>query len=804
MGEFFAHLNGSSKGCQLLKDHNRATAAVAGAALQGVGLPHAAYLAGLLHDLGKYTNRYQKYLCGETTLRRGDVIHTFQGCKFLLDAYHTETASNDEYLTAELLAIAIGSHHGLFDCIDKTHASGLDYRANKENMDYAEAITGFFTDCASKQEVERLFRLASEEIGQWCCLIDGKERDDESEFRFSLGLLARLLTSAVIEGDRADTAYYMTGIARSVFPENMRAVWKERLSYMESELRSFPCDSPIHLARRQISDICRQSAEKPEGIYRLYVPTGGGKTLSALRYALAHATKHNKRRLVFTSPLLSILEQNAAQIRKLLGDDSLILEHHSNVVQTEQTQEELDKRELLVQSWETPVIITTLVQLLNTMFDGKPTSVRRFHALCNSVIVIDEVQTVPTKLLSLFNRAIFFLSTYCHATVVLCSATQPCLEHAEHPVIADGGDIVPFDPELWAVFARTAIKPLPPFCERDIPAFVREQMEQTKSLLVVCNKKAEAARLVEQTKSAAWATFHLSAGMCMQHRRDVLTRLDETLLCPSPDSKALCIATQVIEAGVNVSFETAARFAAGMDSVVQTAGRCNRNRESEHPRPVFLINCTDEQLVQLQEIRRGKEATVELLYAFEKDPSRFFGDLSSDEAIRLYYRCLYRSMNKGAQDYVIYASDGRSNRTANRKPIGSLFDFLSQNISYTKGAEDTISAFELRQAFKTAGQAFSVFDKDTTDVLVPYGEGEKLIAELCSERAKRDPSYRASLLKRTNGFTVSLYAFQKDKLEELGALYSICDGCITVLQKAFYDDTIGVRTDNDKYAFLEA
>lgn len=194
---------------------------------------------------------------------------------------------------------------------------------------------------------------------------------------------------------------------------------------METKLDQFPQDSPIDRARRAISDQCRQAAQQPGGVFRLNVPTGGGKTLSSLRFALAHARRHRKQRIIFTSPLLSILEQNAAVIRAYIQDDSLILEHHSNLVRTAEDGQKLDERELLTETWESPIILTTLVQLLNTLFSGKTTAIRRFHSLCGSVIVIDEVQTVPSKMLSLFSLAVNFLAEICGATVVLCPPPSP-------------------------------------------------------------------------------------------------------------------------------------------------------------------------------------------------------------------------------------------------------------------------------------------------------------------------------------------------------------------------------------------
>ena len=247
----------------------------------------------------------------------------------------------------------------------------MKYRAQKENISYEEAKRSFFGEISEK-EVESLFDVATKEIWR----ITGKICDtyaDDDEYAFEAGLLARLILSAVIEGDRRDTSAFMSGVTPPDFPEDMTPLWASRLAFAEEKLAKFSCDTPIAKARHEISEACREFAEREPGIYRLNVPTGGGKTLSSLRYALAHAKKFNKRRIIFTSPLLSILEQNAAVIREYVGDDGIITEHHSNVVQTDEPKDKLDERELLVQSWDSPIIITTLVQLLCTVLDGKTT-----------------------------------------------------------------------------------------------------------------------------------------------------------------------------------------------------------------------------------------------------------------------------------------------------------------------------------------------------------------------------------------------------------------------------------------------
>ena len=492
--------------------------------------------------------------------------------------------------------------------------------------------------------------------------------------------------------------------------------------------------------------------------------------------------------MIFTSPLLSILEQNAAVIRAFVGDDRLILEHHSNVVQMEQTQEQLDERELLIQNWDAPIILTTMVQLLNSMFDGKTSSIRRFQALCDSVIVIDEVQTVPTKLLSLFNLAIRFLAEQCGTTVILCSATQPYLEGSDHPLLSSPKDMVPYNPAVWNAFIRTQLHPLGNKRLEELPELIQSLMEDVDSLLVVCNKRDEAAFLLEQTKSADYISYHLSASMCMQHRRDTVAALKTSLECKE---KTLCVSTQVIEAGVDISFQRVLRLTAGMDSIVQSAGRCNRNGESEIPCPVYIVNCTDENLGRLQDIQRGKTATTSLLNAFHHSQNRFHDDLASDAAIEYYYKAFYSDMNCEAQDYPL------------PKMRTTILDLLSENRKFTVNGGPELDSCALRQAFKTAGQAFSVFDENTIDVLVPYRTGAQLISQMCTARCAADPQYRDSLLQQAAGYTISLYDYQRKQLEEKGALFQICDGYALALLPEYYDNRIGLKQDAMSFSFWE-
>lgn len=780
---FYAHYRQESPNdirTQTVAEHCRNAADYARDSLSPAGLGQTGYLAGLLHDMGKMKREFQEYLM-EGKGSRGSVNHTFAACRMLLTRFHAQQAAACEDLTAELLAFAVGAHHGLFDCVDPDGHSGFLHRIEKEDIGHQESLDNYLSQCADMDELNALFTAANAELMPVYEHLSALAGESDEEFAFYQGMLARLLLSAVIEGDRRDTAEFMSEVQPPAQTDNYSEFWEPYLAHLEEKLKQFTQNAPIQQARAEISRQCRNFGAQMGGIIRLSVPTGGGKTISALRYALAHAQKWGKRRLIFTSPLLTILEQNARVIRDYLGDDSIVLEHHSNVVRDEDSPE-LEMRELVVDSWSSPVIVTTMVQLLNTLFAGKTTAVRRFQSLCESVIVIDEVQSVPSGMVTLFNLAMNFLAEICGATVVLCTATQPCLESVAHPIRPEPRQMVPFDKAIWEPFRRTEIIDGGSMTLEEAACFAREAMQQVDSLLIVCNKKSEAAYLLNALDGAAEVCCHLSASMCPEHRRQTLARLYSAL---DAGKTCLCVATQVIEAGVDISFRRVIRMAAGMDSVVQAAGRCNRNAE-DGLAPVYVVTLLDENLSRLAEIRRAKEATVALLSAYRRDPAEFDNDLASDAAIAYYYNRFYGAMPRGAQDYYLP-----------RERV-SVFSLLSDNRKYWDDASPFYARFMLNQAFGTAGRAFTVFDSDTFDVVVPYGEGRALIEELASHPAS-DISFLRQWVKRAKAYTVSLYSYQMRELSNVIGEYS----GVYVLPPEYYDENIGFKMKPGQFELLE-
>ncbi len=793
---YLAHIrcnNGSDKEVQTVEAHCRRCAQYA-LEKSIASLGNGAYLAGLLHDMGKYTAAFLEYITlsslGEP-VRRGSVNHTFAGVRFVMERWHLSGEPTFRNMACEMIATAIGSHHGMFDCIDPNGKDGFLHRQTTQGISYEEAREQFLLHCADLEELDKLFDAAEKEITEAVAHCKPYIKTEE-ELRFCLSLLTRMLLSAVIDADRRDTAEFMHAVSLPAGQKDLKKVWQSCLDTMESKLGALPAKLPIDEVRRKISHQCRQAAKRECGIYHLSVPTGGGKTLASLRYALAAATEHQKKRIIFTIPLLSVLEQNAAVIREFIEDDSLILEHHSNLVGESTKIDELDDNELLMETWDAPIIITTLVQLLNTLFLGKTTCVRRMQALADSVIIIDEVQSVPRKMLSLFNMAMNFLASLCNATIILCSATQPCLEDIPHALhCCQPYDLIPTDAAMWETFRRTEIfdkRKKGGYTTQELAEFALDCMSREDSLLIICNTKSEARALYTAVGQATDASvFHLSTAMCMEHRIHTLAQIN---ICLTNKHRVICVSTQLVEAGVDFSFACVIRVSAGLDNIIQAAGRCNRSGEFGRLCPVYVVNLKEENLSHLKEIRQSQLAAESVLAQYAKSPHHFANNLASAEAIRAYYRRLYTDMPDNAPDYPLVN-------------MGStLFTLLSDNRTFVNHSASK-GKYIITQAFQTAGSTFSVFDNQTTDSLVPYGKGEELIAQLQSERAKRDFAYRKELLEKAKVFSISLYHYEVEHLQKTGGLYSIIDDAVLVLQGDFYSQETGYDPSGQTNRFME-
>ncbi len=809
---FLAHIadiNGERKE-QTVKEHLLNTAQYAGENLKSCGLYNCGYLAGLIHDMGKFKLEFSKYLedsyTGKNT-KKGSVNHTFAGVIYILEKYHNDKNDAFDKLTSEIIAFAVGSHHGEFDIIDIDGQNGFEYRLKKEKSEicYEESKRNYFS-AIKEDELERCFLCAKEEIKAFTSKIRTVPGIKESSKDFIFGMTARMVLSALIDGDRRDTSEFMND-KKIEEQDTTNSFWEEQLDYFENRLKAFISDTPINKARKYFSDKCAEFAKRENGIYRITIPTGAGKTLCMLRYSLAHAKEHGKKRIIFIIPLLSVLDQNSKAIRDYLKDKNIVREFHSNVVHTKDTDEHLNEFELLSEAWDSPIIISTLVQLLNVLFTNKTTAIRRMSSLCNSVIVIDEVQSLPKNMIDLFNTAINYLAYFCNTTVILSSATQPCFDKVRMSLqFSENPDIIPFDKDIFSVFKRTeVIDKTTPYgmSSEELADFAMDIMDSHYSLLVICNTKSSALNLYEYLKqlnnSRKYKLFHLSTSMCMQHREDTLKEIrailneinDSLKNGQKPKQKIICVSTQLVEAGVDFSFENVIRVIAGMDNITQAAGRCNRNNDFNKICNVYIVNLknNDENLKMLQEIKVAQDCSVNLLHDFSRSPESYDNDLLCSKSIDTYYSLLFENPDiKNKFSYPVKLYGGITN---------NLFEMLSHNTDLCQRADGKDKYF-LKQAFKTANEEFKVFDENTTDVIVPYNEeAENIINDLCSAKAKFDYSFMKKRIKDAQKYTIQIYEYQKKALGNM--LFSDDGGHFLALQSQNYNNETGFEIDRSNF-----
>lgn len=443
-GPHFAHLG--KIGNQLLSEHLCGVADRCSELAKKLGLERAGELIGLLHDLGKATKDFQDYLlsfASDAEARddlRGKIDHSTAGTQCLLAKIHGgQKEESPEGIVARFLAICIASHHsGLIDCLEPNGDDKLAQRLAKPDSGtrFIEAWANLNPSVKNRVEAlthdPRLVAEVRNAIVSVASSLDKGEGDKDVQ----VGLLLRLLFSCLIDADRTNTANFEKPSAAAHRQNQKYERWETLRERLDRKLSKMNTDGPVNRIRRQVSDECFRAADRLSGIYTLTVPTGGGKTLSALRFALEHARRHALDRIIFVSPYISIVDQNAAVARSVLEPEgvpyaSVVLEHHSNI-QDEPNDEagrpDLWRRRVLAENWDAPVVFTTSVQVLEALFGSGTRAVRRLHAMARAVIIFDEVQTLPIKMVHLFNNAINLLASHCGSTIVLCTATQPLLE----------------------------------------------------------------------------------------------------------------------------------------------------------------------------------------------------------------------------------------------------------------------------------------------------------------------------------------------------------------------------------------
>ena len=810
--DYIAHVRKSDVQPQSLQTHLIETAEIAKLLAAKLDLDQAGELLGLMHDFGKYSRKFQKYIHDETGLFNPDlddeestpngskVDHSTAGAQWAYrELRKFGAAQGIGELFGQMLGLCIASHHGegLIDCLDGEGNPKWIERFNK-----TDELTHLVECERNADEVvqQKAYELAGENLIRSLLnavkpILSNQTINNKIK-EFYLGCLTRFLFSCLIDADRINSSDFEREAQKEVRRLTEKPDWQPAIDKLEAKLAGFENRYPIDEIRRQISDDCLKRAADSQGIYTLTVPTGGGKTLASLRYALHHAQKHNLDRIIYIIPYTSIIDQNAQAVREILGED-WVLEHHSNLEPEKQSWQD----KLLSENWDKPIVFTTMVQFFDAWFGGGTRGARHIHPMTNAVLIFDEIQTLPVKCVHLFCNVLNWLTTFGKSTAVLCTATQPLLgelglqnfpEGKRESISARGllrlsenAEIMGKHQDLNKLFAdlsRVEIR----FNEKaggwnvqEAGVFLLEQFQTAPSCLFIVNTKKWAQELYQYCQRQnvpPEALFHLSTNQCAAHRKAIFDTIKARLENKQP---VICISTQLIEAGVDISMACVIRALGGLDSIAQAAGRCNRHGEKEGKGQVWVLNLQEQDFTRiLPDIQAGKTHAERVFRDFVGQ------DILQPEAMKRYF------------EYYFYQRSDEMAYSVKNSATGSLLDWLSDNTLNPYGEKNNKRSKPLpllMQSFKSAGRAFQAIDAPTHAVIVPYGEGAELIAKLCGEW---DPKEMYDAKKKAQRYSVNVFPNVWDKLQKENALYETIEGSgIYYLNERYYNDEFGLSLD---------
>lgn len=794
--QFVAHTRKSDGKIQAVSDHLLEVSRLSRQFASKIGAPGLGELLGLLHDFGKYSEAFQKYIKSSTGLLnpdmdddyvvtkalKGRIDHSSAGGQWIWEHFRKYKIGSLPVgkFAGQTMAVCLASHHsGLIDCIKPDGTVGFLDRISKsdDKTHLRECL-----QVADNEILAKIKGLASTERLQDCWNFCQQilSQDLSSTVRaFRFGLWTRFLYSCLIDADRINSADFENPekkAARCIHPVN----WEPAINILEHYLEHLEIRNEIDIIRRQISLECLSRAKGPQGIYKLTVPTGGGKTYASIRFALNHAKTHSLERIIYIIPYTSIIDQNAEDVRKILeaGNNGYrwVLEQHSNLEPEKQTWQS----KMIAENWDAPIIFTTMVQFLESLFAGGTRGARHLHQLAKSVLIFDEIQTLPIKCVHLFCNALNFFVEHANTTAVLCTATQPVLDRLKKtdkgqldlkPNSELIGDVALRFKELKRVDILNKYR-LEGWSETEITSLAVDELKNKGNCLVIVNTKQWAQQLylscAQREDVDKRCLFHLSTSLCPAHRKFLLKKIKRHLRWNMP---VLCISTQLIEAGVDVDFNSVIRFLAGLDSIAQAAGRCNRNgRKSQAS--VYVLNPAQEQIEMLEDIKEGRDKALRI---FSESPE----DLMAPDVMERYFQYYFYSR---AEEMVYPVTAKQVGRT------DSLLNLLSEN-----SCNVAITDLPLKQSFMTAGNIFQVIDAPTHPVIVPYKKGKEIIEELC---AAFDPGKDHALLRHAQQYSVNVFPNVWKKLMEQDAVIPIRpDLEIYCLDERHYSKDFGVSTE---------
>ncbi len=705
-----AHI-GENDHVHLLDQHLRESAKKALEFADAFGFGEWAYLAALWHDLGKYSQAFQTKLLRDPEKR---VDHSTAGAQ-----YAARTLPEFE---GRVLAYLIAGHH-----------AGL--------ADWSSADGG---KAALKERLKKTVEAWKDNVDS--PLLASRSPLPPAASITDASLWVRMIFSALVDADFLDTEAFFDSdrsMARGNYP-SIPDLLDHFDRYMQ-KLQHQASDTSINRLRQEILSRCIETAKDPGGIYTLTVPTGGGKTLSSMAYALYHAMQHHKRRIIYVIPYTSIIEQNAGVYRQIFND--AVIEHHSQFTMDDEERPELTRAKLAAENWDAPIIVTTTVQFFESLFAAKPSRCRKLHNIAKSVVIIDEVQTLPIPYLQAIVDKINALQKDYDTTFLLCSATQPAFESfrlfegTSFYGIESAKEIVPEPEKLAQKLRRTRI-----VWEHEEPksyeTLAQEVIQTDRSALIVVNTRHRAQKLYEILQEIEVDALHLSANMCGQHRSRVIGRIRERLQSGKP---FIVVSTNLIEAGVDLDFPLAWRELAGLDSIAQTAGRCNREGKLPEPGIVTVFSLSEESKPLY--LRPAIDTLIEIFPDIQADPL-------SPSAFHRYFDALF-------------------------KRAGECLD------------QKEVAVWEKRYIgewrFATVAERFSMIeDGYTQSVIVPYDEKAKdYIAKLKIESINR------GVLRKLQRYSINLSKMIVDKLLDSREIEERFPGALVLSNENLYTETIG-------------
>ncbi len=673
--------------------HHNGTAALAASFAENFHAAEYAMCIAGNHDAGKCSDAFQQRLLGGPACD-----HTTAGAQILCQT---------KLPFAKMLAYCIAGHHaGLMNAgSPASENDGTLYgRLNSRTVpDY----TGFGDTC-------KTYPLPTQP--------PNLKIDAGKDNGFVFAFFIRMLFSCLTDADFLDTESFMQNAPVRAGMHVDFQILLERLHQRFKIFKPSRENPELFHARNAIRSACEKAAQLDRGLFSLTVPTGAGKTLSSLSFALHHLQRHHLRRIVYVIPYTSIIEQNAAVFMEVLGEDA-VLEHHSNYDFDANSDYLANMKKLACENWDMPVVVTTNVQFFESLFSNKPSRCRKLHNIAGSVIVFDEVQMIPVEYLKPCLRAVSELIQNYNCSAVLCSATQPAVSNLCKRFQTPIHEICSLSAKESHIFKRVQIIRRGPLNNIQLLNEVRGH----EQCLVIVNTKKHAKTLFETLHGKN--VFHLTTSMCPKHRKLIIAKIKK---CLKEQQSCKVIATQLIEAGVDVDFPIVYRAKTGLDSILQSAGRCNREGKMKVPGKVHVFEPDAEYMLRDPDHRRRVAALDEVC--------RQHTDITGKEAIQSYFEILYH---------------GEGTNGLDRKNIVSRLDkgFPASFDPHT--AFDTLFNFD----FADIADDFRLIDQSQFTVIIPYdADAITLLDNL------KHAEYKTGYLRRLQVFSVQVYEQEKNRL----------------------------------------